>query len=70
MRKREKGDDIMARRVKTMKAAKTTKTQFKENDIRSMVEKKAYELWQQRGGGIGSELDNWLEAERIVKGNR
>jgi hypothetical protein len=33
-----------------------------------MVQKKAYELWQKKGGGVGHELDNWLEAEKIVKG--
>ncbi|MFC1590068.1 DUF2934 domain-containing protein [Candidatus Omnitrophota bacterium] len=59
----------MARR--SQKAAKTTKCsspQMNRQDMCSMVEKKAYELWQKKGGGVGKELDNWLEAEKLVKG--
>ncbi|MBL8012225.1 MAG: DUF2934 domain-containing protein [Candidatus Omnitrophica bacterium] len=30
------------------------------------IEKKAYELYESRGSVPGFELDDWLEAERIV----
>lgn len=36
-------------------------------NIHEEIAKKAYELWEQSRGIPGSELDNWLEAERIVK---
>jgi len=36
-------------------------------DIREETAKKAYELWEQSGRITGSDFDNWLEAERIVK---
>jgi len=36
-------------------------------NLGSMVEKKAYELYVKRGSRPGHELDDWLEAERLVK---
>jgi len=33
-------------------------------DLRSEIEKRAYEIWLNEGGGHGSDLDHWLEAER------
>lgn len=35
-------------------------------EIRQRVEKKAYELYEQRGYINGSDLQDWLEAEQIV----
>lgn len=32
-----------------------------------LVRKKAYELYLARGGVDGRDLDDWLEAERIVR---
>jgi hypothetical protein len=32
-----------------------------------MIGKKAYELYEKRGREHGCELDDWLEAEKIVK---
>jgi hypothetical protein len=37
-------------------------------DIRRLVEKKAYELYDKRGKKPGHALEDWLEAERIIKG--
>lgn len=31
------------------------------------VAKRAYEIYQRRGGGHGADLDDWLEAERELK---
>jgi len=31
------------------------------------VAHKAYELYQQRGGGHGQDLEDWLRAERLVQ---
>ncbi|MGQ9569516.1 MAG: DUF2934 domain-containing protein [Thermodesulfovibrionales bacterium] len=35
-------------------------------DLYDEIAKVAYELWEQSGRIDGRELDNWLEAERIV----
>ena len=37
-------------------------------DVGKLVEKKAYELYEKRGRKAGHSMDDWLEAERIVKG--
>ena len=33
----------------------------------SCIQQRAYELWQARGGGSGSALDDWLQAEAEFK---
>ena len=33
-------------------------------DLRAKVEKRAYEIWLNEGGGHGCDLDHWLRAER------
>ena len=39
-------------------------------EIHEMVEKKAYEIYENRGMEDGKALDDWLQAERMVKGER
>jgi hypothetical protein len=36
-------------------------------NLTDMIRKKAYELYQKRGCKAGHSMDDWLEAERIVK---
>ncbi|MFH1189846.1 MAG: DUF2934 domain-containing protein [Candidatus Omnitrophota bacterium] len=36
-------------------------------DHGSLVQKKAYELYVKRGKRPGHELDDWLEAERLIR---
>lgn len=36
-------------------------------DINAEIRKKARELYEKNGRKPGHDLDNWLEAERIVK---
>jgi hypothetical protein len=38
------------------------------NPEKKMVEALAYQLWLQRGCPIGSEQEDWLEAERQLRG--
>lgn len=38
-----------------------------QNQLTDMVRKKAYELYEKRGRKPGHSMDDWLEAERIVK---
>jgi DUF2934 family protein len=44
------------------------KTDLDEKTFHEMIEKKAYEIHEKRGRQHGKDLDDWLEAEKIVKG--
>lgn len=44
-----------------------SKLSANSEQITEMVRKKAYELYEKRGKKPGRDMDNWLEAERIVK---
>jgi DUF2934 family protein len=46
------------------------KTEPDEKALREMIEKKAYEIYQKRGREHGKDLDDWLEAEKIVMGKK
>ena len=37
-----------------------------DDQLRQRISEKAYELYQCRGCGCGRDLDDWLEAERLV----
>lgn len=53
----------MPRGFATKKTSTTT-----SSDASSSIAKKAYELWEKRGRQANRAMDDWLEAERIVKG--
>ena len=38
--------------------------------LHQMVAKKAFEIYEKRGKEPGRDLDDWLEAERIIKRTR
>ena len=38
-----------------------------QKSLREIIEKKAYEIYEQRGREPGKELEDWLEAEKIIK---
>ena len=38
-----------------------------DDDVRHRIALKAYELYMQRGCESGREMEDWLEAERIVQ---
>lgn len=40
-----------------------------KDDIHNLIAKKAFELYEKRGKKPGHAMDDWLEAERIVRGN-
>lgn len=52
---------------RTMKSSSTSSSMSNE-DITNLIRKKAYELWEKRGRKAGHSSDDWLEAERIVRG--
>jgi len=38
-----------------------------QDQMAGMIRKKAYELYEKRGKKQGCDMDNWLEAERVIK---
>ncbi|MEO0093061.1 MAG: DUF2934 domain-containing protein [candidate division WOR-3 bacterium] len=53
-------------RKKSAQKAKTEK-KITADEFIARVRMKAYELYEKRGYVHGKDLDDWLEAERIVK---
>ena len=49
------------------KASSGSATTVSQNQLTDMIRKKAYELYEKRGKKQDRDMDNWLEAERIVK---
>lgn len=50
------------------KLGKSSNPSLTKEDVTKLVEKKAYELYEKRGRKPGHSMDDWLEAERIIKG--
>jgi DUF2934 family protein len=48
-------------------AAMPVQTELADSIFRERVAQKAYDLFQRRGGEPGHEMEDWLEAERIVR---
>ena len=55
-------------RPTAFKLGKSSNPSLTKEDVSKLVEKKAYELFEKRGRKAGHSMDDWLEAERIVKG--
>ena len=55
-------------RTTTFKLGKSSNPTMSKEDITKLVEKKSYELYEKRGRKPGHSMDDWLEAERIIKG--
>ena len=55
-------------RTPTFKLGKSSNPTMTKEDVTKLVEKKAYELYEKRGRKPGHSMDDWLEAERIIKG--
>ena len=55
-------------RTSTIKLGKSSNPSMSCEDLNKCIAKKAYELYEKRGRKAGHSMDDWLEAERIVKG--
>ena len=55
-------------RVSTIKLGRSSNPSMSTEDLNKLIAKKAYELFEKRGRKAGHSIDDWLEAERIVKG--
>jgi hypothetical protein len=52
----------------SFKLGRSSNPSMTKDDLNKLVEKKAYELFEKRGKKAGHAIDDWLEAERIVRG--
>lgn len=53
--------------ARTMSVKAGTSGKSAGSDLTAMVQKKAYELYEKRGKKPGYAMQDWLEAERIIK---
>jgi len=42
-------------------------TSVPQSQLTDMIRKKAHELYEKSGKKSGCDMDNWLEAERMIK---
>ncbi|MBI4974315.1 MAG: DUF2934 domain-containing protein [Candidatus Omnitrophica bacterium] len=52
----------------TFKLGRSSNPTMTKEDMNKLIEKKAYELYEKRGRKSGYSMNDWLEAERIIKG--
>lgn len=50
-----------------VKTKPVVKSSISKEKLLQEIEKKAYELYLKRNGQHGNDLNDWLEAEKIVK---
>jgi len=55
-------------RPTSFKLGKSSNPTMSKDDLNALIAKKAYELFEKRGRKAGHSTEDWLEAERIVKG--
>ena len=49
---------------------RTSATKLSEPELNERIQKKARELWEQKGRVQGKDLEIWLEAEKLVKSGK
>jgi hypothetical protein len=52
--------------IKMPKVKVSTKVAVSKEEVNCMIRKKAQELYEKSGRKSGRDMENWLEAERIV----
>ena len=52
----------------TFKLGKSSNPTMSKEDVQALIAKKSYELYEKRGRKSGHALEDWLEAERIIRG--
>ena len=55
-------------RPTAFKLGRSSNPTMTKEDVSKLIEKKAYELYEKRGRKAGHSMDDWMEAERIIKG--
>jgi len=54
-------------RKSTNKTSSGSRASIPQNQLTDMIRKKAHELYEKSGKKSGHDMDNWLEAERMIK---
>lgn len=54
-------------RVSMTKTTGSSRMSASQDQLNETIRKKAYELYEKRGRKTGHAMDDWLEAERIVR---
>ncbi len=57
---RAKKQTVSAKKVKQVRA------KISSEELHSLIEEKAYNIYEEKGRAWGNELENWCEAEKIV----
>ncbi|MDD5422586.1 MAG: DUF2934 domain-containing protein [Candidatus Omnitrophota bacterium] len=57
----------MARTARSDSSWGTASASANQSQLTDMIRKKAYELFEKRGKKTGHAMEDWLEAERIIK---
>ena len=52
----------------SLKIGKSSNPTMSQEDISALVGKKAQEIYEKSGRKPGNDLQNWLEAEKIIRG--
>lgn len=52
----------------SFKLGKSSNPTMSKEDLNALIAKKAYELYEKRGRKQGHAMQDWLEAEKIIKG--
>lgn len=63
MKVKEKNDELLA---EDRAAKQDGKSDGRYSDAMTEIQRRAYQLWQERGGNYGKELDDWLQAEAEI----
>lgn len=63
MKAKQKNDELLA---ETPAEQQADGAPYDSNDVQRRIEQRAYEIWQQRGGGDGNHHDDWLRAEAEI----
>jgi len=50
--------------------SKTSAPKLSKEELNARIQKKAKEIWEQKGRVQNQDLEIWLEAERSVKGGK
>lgn len=58
----------MAKAKRISKEAPAVAVESTENNISERIRERAYQLFEERGGDLGHDLEDWLQAEEEVLG--
>ena len=53
--------------AKSAKAADAPRAASADSSDEEAIARRAYQIYQERGGGHGADVDDWLQAEREIR---